>query len=339
MDAEHLKRILVVDDEADVTELLDYKFRQAGYAVRALNDPLRAIGLARDFRPDLIILDVMMPELTGVQLLRMVRADALLQDTPVIFLTAKAETADKVKGLESGADDYVAKPFDVRELMLRSQALLRRAKSAAAKPSTRLAAGALLLDIERHEVTAQGKPVELTATEFKLLRLLLERKGRVQSREERQAVLSLQLLRVDPPDIHLTVVRDARVRHRFVDRFVGILQLDVLADYADRHLVARVQQAADNLLPDVLRRRRMRQAQQVQHELVQPLALQRQRQLVNRMRHVAALDNCLHRHIAEQRKLIAQVVVQRMVRPAHQHVRLDADLAELRHRLLRGLGL
>ena len=174
MDAEHLKRILVVDDEADVTELLDYKFRQAGYAVRALNDPLRAIGLARDFRPDLIILDVMMPELTGVQLLRMVRADALLQDTPVIFLTAKAETADKVKGLESGADDYVAKPFDVRELMLRAQALLRRAKSAAAKPSTRLAAGALLLDIERHEVTAQGKPVELTATEFKLLRLLLE---------------------------------------------------------------------------------------------------------------------------------------------------------------------
>ena len=160
MDAEHLKRILVVDDEADVTELLDYKFRQAGYAVRALNDPLRAIGLARDFRPDLIILDVMMPELTGVQLLRMVRADALLQDTPVIFLTAKAETADKVKGLESGADDYVAKPFDVRELMLRAQALLRRAKSAAAKPSTRLAAGALLLDIERPDfadIRARGE--------------------------------------------------------------------------------------------------------------------------------------------------------------------------------------
>jgi two-component system phosphate regulon response regulator PhoB len=181
---ELLKRILVVDDETDVTELLDYKFRQAGYAVRALNDPLRAIGLARDFRPDLIILDMMMPELTGVQLLRMIRSDALLSDTPVIFLTAKGETADKVRGLESGADDYVTKPFDARELLLRAQALLRRAKSAAASPSTRLAAGALLLDIERHEVTAQGKPIELTATEFKLLRLLLERKGRVQSREE-----------------------------------------------------------------------------------------------------------------------------------------------------------
>jgi two-component system phosphate regulon response regulator PhoB len=184
MDAEHLKRILIVDDEADVTELLDYKFKQAGYAIRTLNDPLRAIGLARDFRPDLIILDVMMPELTGVQLLRMVRADALLQDTPVIFLTAKGETVDKVKGLESGADDYVTKPFDTRELMLRAQALLRRAKSAAAKPSTRLAAGRgdlVPFDVQHERA---GKPVELTATEFKLLRMLLERKGRVQSREE-----------------------------------------------------------------------------------------------------------------------------------------------------------
>ncbi len=184
MEPDLLKRILVVDDEPDVTELLDYKFKQAGYAVRALNDPLRAVGLARDFRPDLIILDVMMPELTGIQLLRMFRADALLQDTPVIFVTAKGETVDKVRGLESGADDYVTKPFDSRELMLRAQALLRRAKSAAAAPSTRLASGALVLDIERHEVTAGGKEVELTATEFKLLRLLLERKGRVQSREE-----------------------------------------------------------------------------------------------------------------------------------------------------------
>jgi two-component system, OmpR family, phosphate regulon response regulator PhoB len=179
-----LKRILVVDDEKDVTELLDYKFRQAGYSVRALNDPLRAIGLARDFRPDLILLDLMMPELTGIQLLRMIRSDALLQDTPVILLTAKGETVDKVRGLETGADDYVTKPFDARELLLRVQSLLRRTKSAAAKPSTRLVAGDLLLDIERHQVTSSGKEIDLTATEFKLLRLLLERKGRVQTREE-----------------------------------------------------------------------------------------------------------------------------------------------------------
>lgn len=178
-----MKRVLVVDDESDVTELLEYKFKQAGFAVRTLNDPLRAIGLARDLRPDLIILDVMMPELSGIQLLRMVRADALLRDTPVLFLTAKGETEDRLKGLESGADDYLAKPFDARELLLRAQALLRRAKSTAVAPDTRLAAGAVMLDLERHEVMADGKLVELTATEFKLLRVLLERKGRVQSRD------------------------------------------------------------------------------------------------------------------------------------------------------------
>lgn len=183
-DTEHMKRIFVVDDEADVTELLEYKLKQAGYAVRAINDPLRTIGLARDLRPDLIILDMMMPDLSGVQLLRMIRGDGVLQDTPIIFLTAKGDITDKVKGLESGADDFMTKPFDARELLLRIKSLLRRAKSAAAKPSTRLSAGALLMDIEKHEVTSEGTVVDLTATEFKLLRILLERKGRVQSRDE-----------------------------------------------------------------------------------------------------------------------------------------------------------
>ena len=183
-DTEHMKRIFVVDDEVDVTELLEYKLKQAGYAVRAINDPLRTIGLARDLRPDLIILDMMMPDLSGVQLLRMIRGDGVLQDIPIIFLTAKGDITDKVKGLESGADDFMTKPFDARELLLRVKSLLRRAKSAAAKPSTRLSAGGLLMDIEKHEVTADSNVVDLTATEFKLLRILLDRKGRVQSREE-----------------------------------------------------------------------------------------------------------------------------------------------------------
>jgi two-component system, OmpR family, phosphate regulon response regulator PhoB len=183
METDQEKRVLVVDDERDVTELLEYKLKQAGLLVRALNDPLRVIGMARDLRPDLIILDVMMPDLTGIQLLRMIRADALLQDSPVMFLTAKGETEDRLRGLEGGADDYLAKPFEPRELVLRVQALLRRAKSAAAKPDSRIAAGAVVIDLERHEVTAGGKPVELTATEFKLLRTLVERKGRVQTRD------------------------------------------------------------------------------------------------------------------------------------------------------------
>lgn len=180
---EHRKTILVVDDEPDVTELIEYKLRQSGYTVRAVNDPLRAVGLARDLRPDVIVLDVMMPELDGIRLLRMIRADSLLKDTPVILLTARAAAEDRVKGFETGADDYVPKPFEPRELLLRIQALLRRAKSAAAKPDTRLAAGPVVLDVERHEVTVGGVAIELTATEFKLLRLLLERKGRVQTRD------------------------------------------------------------------------------------------------------------------------------------------------------------
>lgn len=183
MSDEHRKTILVVDDEPDVTELIEYKLRQSGYTVRAVNDPLRAVGLARDLRPDIIVLDVMMPELDGVRLLRMIRADSLLKDTPVILLTARASAEDRVKGFETGADDYVPKPFEPRELLLRIQALLRRAKSAAAKPDTRLAAGPVVLDVERHEVTVGGGVIELTATEFKLLRLLIERKGRVQTRD------------------------------------------------------------------------------------------------------------------------------------------------------------
>ncbi len=177
------KRVLVVDDESDVTELLEYKLKQAGFLVRTVNDPLRVLGLARDLRPEVIVLDVMMPELNGLQLLKMIRADALLKDTPVLFLTAKGETDDRLKGLQGGANDYVAKPFDAREVVLRIQALARRAVSAAAAPDTRLAAGAIVVDLERHEVTAEGKPVELTATEFRLLRTLVERKGRVQTRE------------------------------------------------------------------------------------------------------------------------------------------------------------
>ncbi len=177
------KKILLVDDESDVTDLLDYKLRQAGYAVRTLNDSLRALSMARDFRPDLIVLDVMMPELTGLQLLRMLRSDSLLRDLPVILLTARIETEDRVRGLEIGADDYVPKPFDTRELLLRIQALLKRTPHSAAGNPAKFAAGSIVLDIDRHEVQVAGKPIDLTATEFNLLRLLLERKGRVQTRD------------------------------------------------------------------------------------------------------------------------------------------------------------
>jgi two-component system, OmpR family, phosphate regulon response regulator PhoB len=177
------KKILVIDDEVDVTELVAYHLRGKKAVVQTLNDPNASISVARSFFPDLIILDIMMPDLNGIQICRMLRADSQLKKVPVIFLTAKAEEADRIQGLEVGADDYVCKPFSTKELMLRVQSILRRATDPAAASGETLTVGGIVIDVDRHEVTINGAAVELTATEFKLLRLLAERRGRVQTRE------------------------------------------------------------------------------------------------------------------------------------------------------------
>lgn len=177
------KRILIVDDEPDVTELVGYQLRAKGFAAETLNDPTQSIAKIRAFQPDLVILDVMMPDISGIQICRMLRADPKTKSIPVIFLTAKTEEADRVLGLEVGGDDYICKPFSVKELMLRVQGLLRRNSGPADELPKRLEIGSIVLDNERHQVTITGVPVELTATEFRLLRLLMERKGRVQTRE------------------------------------------------------------------------------------------------------------------------------------------------------------
>lgn len=184
MTAQMEKKVLVVDDEPDVTELLDYKLRQEGYSVSVINDPLLIMGEARQFHPDLVILDIMMPELSGIQICRMLRADPLMQHVPIIFLTARGEAEDRVKGFETGADDYICKPFDSRELLLRVQALFKRLVNRGDDGSVKsLVIGRVVVDIEKHRITVAGNEIDLTATEFKLLRLLIERKGRVQSRE------------------------------------------------------------------------------------------------------------------------------------------------------------
>ena len=177
------KKILVIDDETDVTELLSYTLKAKGFSVETLNDPNRGIGFARSFLPDLIVLDVMMPDLNGIQICRMLRADPKLKKVPVIFLTAKAEESDRIQGLETGADDYLCKPFSTKELVLRVQTILRRVNDGAVETPKLITIGRIALDGERHAVTVAGQPVELTATEFKLLRLLMERRGRVQTRE------------------------------------------------------------------------------------------------------------------------------------------------------------
>jgi len=177
------KRILVVDDEPDVTELISYKLKREGYDVAAINDPLEIMGKAREFNPDLFVLDIMMPELDGLKICRMVRADSLLKSVPIIFLTARGEVEDRIKGLESGADDYLSKPFDTKELALRIGLIFKRMAQDSDGEKKQLAVADILLDEELHVVTLAGAGVDLTATEFKLLKLLMERKGRVQTRE------------------------------------------------------------------------------------------------------------------------------------------------------------
>lgn len=177
------KKILVVDDEPDVADLVAYHLKAKGFEVETVNDPIRSIGLARTFLPNLVILDVMMPELNGIQICRMLRADPKLQHVPVIFLTAKVEENDRIQGLETGADDYICKPFSTKELVLRVQTVLRRTTEKASEAPAQLIAGGIVLDIERHEVAINESVVDLTATEFKLLHLLMERRGRVQTRE------------------------------------------------------------------------------------------------------------------------------------------------------------
>lgn len=177
------KKILVVDDEPDVTDLVAYHMKAKGFHVETVNDATASISKARNYQPDLIILDIMMPNLSGIQICRILRADSKLAKVPIIFLTAKAEQHDRIEGLESGADDYVGKPFSPKELVLRVESVLRRAVGPKDPAPARLQIGDILLDSETHRVTVRGTALELTATEFKLLRLMMERQGRVQTRE------------------------------------------------------------------------------------------------------------------------------------------------------------
>jgi two-component system phosphate regulon response regulator PhoB len=178
------QRILVVDDEPDVTELLKYKFEQEGYRCQVLNDPLLFASTARDFEPEIMIFDIMMPELSGLQLCRMARADPLLKHVPIIFLTARGEAEDRIQGLEIGAEDYLPKPFNMKELSIRVGKLLARSATVSeTTKSTRIEISGVVIDAELHQLSIDGVEVILTATEFRLLQLLMERKGRVQSRD------------------------------------------------------------------------------------------------------------------------------------------------------------
>ncbi len=176
------KKILIVEDEPDVVDLLTMQLRKAGgFSTLSAKDGAEGLKKARSESPALIVLDLMLPRMSGLEVCKILKTDTATRHIPIIMLTAKAEEVDRIVGLEFGADDYVTKPFSPREMILRIQAILRRGRSEGAEES--MTRGSITIDAARHRVLVAGKPVVLTAVEFKLLSMLMKRPGRVQARD------------------------------------------------------------------------------------------------------------------------------------------------------------
>ncbi len=175
-------RVLVVDDETNIAELLRMALRYEGWDVTVAHTGRKAVQAAKDVRPDAVVLDWMLPDFDGLEVLRKMRADQ--PDLPVLFLTARDAVEDRVAGLTAGGDDYVTKPFSLEEVVARLRGLMRRAGAMDARPSNVLTVGDLVLDEDSHDVSRGGEPVNLTATEFELLRYLMRNPKRVLSKAQ-----------------------------------------------------------------------------------------------------------------------------------------------------------
>jgi two-component system phosphate regulon response regulator PhoB len=173
------RKILIIEDESDVADLLTLNLRKAGFRTSTAVDGASGLQQARDDKPDFIVLDLMLPKMSGLEVCKILKSDTATSHTPILMLTAKAEEIDRIVGLEFGADDYVTKPFSPREIVLRIRAIFRRGE----KADESLKAGSISIDPARHEVRVNGKPVRLTSIEFKLLQKLMQRRGRVQDRD------------------------------------------------------------------------------------------------------------------------------------------------------------
>ena len=176
------ERILVVDDEPDIVALVAYHLARAGYRVSTASGGGDAIEVALRERPALVVLDLMLPDRSGYDVLEQLRTEDATHDIAVLLLTARREEPDRIRGLSLGADDYLTKPFSPQELVLRVGAILRRLSAGGATSGDRLQIGALQIDLGAHQVKVAGEAVDLTPTEFKLLLTLAERRGRVQAR-------------------------------------------------------------------------------------------------------------------------------------------------------------
>jgi two-component system phosphate regulon response regulator PhoB len=194
-------RVLVVDDEPDIVALVAYHLAKSGYAVSTATSGPDGLAAARREKPSLVILDLMLPGLSGLEVMEELRADAATSSIAVLMLTARREESDRIKGLTLGADDYLTKPFSPQELVLRVAAILRRLRSGQSDASDVRQIGPLRIDSTAHRVTVDGHEIELTPTEYKLLSLLAERKGRVQPRN-----LLLETVWEAAPDIQTRTV-------------------------------------------------------------------------------------------------------------------------------------
>src|SRR6266542_6798360 len=173
--------VLIIEDERDVVDLLALNLRKAGFTTSTASDGAAGLEKARSEKPSLIILDLMLPKMPGLEVCKILKTDPGTRRVPIMMLTAKAEEIDRIVGLEFGADDYVTKPFSPREVVLRIGAIMRRADTK--EDEEHLAVGPIVIDAARHEVSVNGKRVNLTSLEFKLLRTLVQRRGRVQARD------------------------------------------------------------------------------------------------------------------------------------------------------------
>ena len=175
-------RILTVDDEPSLIELLSMAMRYEGWDVHTAASGSEAVRVAREVHPDALVLDMMLPDFDGLEVMRRIRTEQ--SDVPVIFLTAKDGVTDRIAGLTAGGDDYVTKPFSLEEVIARLRGLLRRSGATTVRPDTQIVVGDLILDEDSHEVTRAGQPIHLTATEFELLRFLMRNPKRVLSKAQ-----------------------------------------------------------------------------------------------------------------------------------------------------------
>lgn len=175
------KKILIVDDEDHIRELLKFNLEKNGYAVYMANDGLNGLKLAREKQVDLILLDLMLPGMDGFEVCKEIRRDNIISNVPIIMLTAKSEEIDKILGLELGADDYITKPFSIRELSARIKALLRRSNVKYDNEILRF--GNITLNLQTREVLKHGKKLDFTLKEFEVLKLLIQNKGKILTRE------------------------------------------------------------------------------------------------------------------------------------------------------------